>query len=205
MLDSVVEFESIFVSGCRAANGAGLGASTSSVTISNSAFSQNGITSSSATLLQGAGAYIEDGLLNMISCVFESHSIGISSGNINGGVLAVFRSNATLSGSSSVSGVVITKTEGGTVQGGIEPHFSQLFNRLFSGSFYFFACPIVSIIGGHLFVDNVVSISGAKKAAVTARAGVISLLLLSLNNVACDFRLRVILQWLRNRFCNWRC
>lgn len=123
---STVSIEWIFVSGCRSLNGAGLGASSSMITVSDSIFSRNGITSSSATLVQGAGGYVEDGSLNVISCIFDKHFIGVSSGNINGGILAFFRSNATFTGISSVSGLVITKTEGGSIHGGIQPLVLQL-------------------------------------------------------------------------------
>lgn len=114
---ATVDFESVVVSGCRAANGAGIGVTFSSVQISRSLFSYNGLASSVATQLQGGAGFFEDSSIGITSCDFHSNFFRISNGIVNGGALAFFRCNATLGGATSVNGGTIAVTDA-SVQGG---------------------------------------------------------------------------------------
>lgn len=127
---ATVLLEAIALSQCRASGGAGIGVTSSTVRVTEASFSHNGVSSRAATLLMGAAGYFEESTIALENCVFDSNFFGIASGNINGGALSFARSNVTLGGNIAVSSTLITKNEGGTIQGG-SPLISAMFFFLF--------------------------------------------------------------------------
>lgn len=113
-----VELESVVLSDCRAATGAGISVIGSQVKISGSIFFHNGMASTDGTVLQGAAGSFENSDTLIKNCTFDSNFWSVTNAIINGGALSFLACNVTLSGSSSFARGNITKTHGGIIHGG---------------------------------------------------------------------------------------
>lgn len=136
-----VEMRSLFFLNCSAANGAGVGVARSAVKIYDTIFSQNGLASiDTALLLQGAGSYFEESLVEVSSCSFYSNFFSGAIGIGRGAAAAFVRSNVSLAGNSIVGGcsISILVPAASEIQGGgFLSHLS--FSHLIQAHFTFLA------------------------------------------------------------------